>query len=198
MEFGENSSSMEAMETMEQAAENVADGGQSFEGEKTYTQAEVDNIVKGRLARERSKARSFGEDFSAREVNIPKSTSENINVSGENIKSQVERDREWFENTVGGDFIGFIRSDEFREFMEGTNISVRKGMEKFIKTKGADAVKNAYAKKVAKTASTGSVKDSGASSLKEYYTPDEVDNLSAADFKNPEIMKRVRQSMTKW
>lgn len=46
--------------------------------------------------------------------------------------------------------------------------------------------------------STGSVKDNGASKLKEYYSSEEVDRLTEKDLDNPEIRKRVRESMSKW
>lgn len=34
--------------------------------------------------------------------------------------------------------------------------------------------------------------------MKDFYTPEDVDRLTAADYKNPEVMKRVRESMLKW
>ncbi len=120
----------------------------------------------------------------------------------EDITAKVAADRKWFEEDVeGADFNKVIRSEEFNDFMDGTNLNVRKGLEKFIKLKGKDAIKETFAKDEKKNeqpASTGSVKDSGASNLKEYYSPEDVDNLSDKDYDNPEIMKRVRDSMTKW
>ena len=34
--------------------------------------------------------------------------------------------------------------------------------------------------------------------IKDFYTPEDVDRLTAADYKNPTIMQRVRESMLKW
>lgn len=34
--------------------------------------------------------------------------------------------------------------------------------------------------------------------IKDYYTPEDVDRLTAADYKNPKVMERVRESMLKW
>ncbi len=34
--------------------------------------------------------------------------------------------------------------------------------------------------------------------MKDFYTPEDVDRLTAADYNNPEVMKRVRESMLKW
>ena len=146
--------------------------------EKTYTQAEVDNIVKSRLARERNKVKT-------EEVKKP---------TAEEIDEIINSDRKWFEENVGGSFEEFLYNEEFADFMQENPISIRKGMEKFVKLKGADNLK----KTGKKTASTGSVKDSGASDLKDYYSPDDVDKLSDKDLDNPEIMERVRKSMTKW
>ena len=34
--------------------------------------------------------------------------------------------------------------------------------------------------------------------IKDYYTPEDVDRLTVADYKNPKVMERVRESMLKW
>jgi hypothetical protein len=34
--------------------------------------------------------------------------------------------------------------------------------------------------------------------IKDFYTPEDVDRLDAADYKNPMVMERVRESMLKW
>lgn len=46
----------------------------------------------------------------------------------------------------------------------------------------------------------GSVKNTPADTkgIKDYYTPEDVDRLTAADYKNPKVMERVRESMLKW
>lgn len=284
---------IEEMENMTVDTEAKVQEKQPDEAVKTYTQAEVDNIVKGRLARERDKTKTLkaenaelteavkdykilskifeekgnfkgtpkeqitqaAEYYGVSEDDVKKMITDaelddksdkqtmayfnakrfveqsepdeiqeeydRINAIPEDkrnirekelfkqlkprvakdITEKVNADRKWFEENVGGDFNKFLRSEEFNDFMDGTNLSVRKGMEKFIKLKGKDAVKEAFAKdevKKEQPASTGSVKDSGASNLKEYYSPEDVDNLSEKDFDDPVIFERVRQSMTKW
>ena len=151
--------------------------------QKTYTQADVDNIVRNRLARERNKKKA------------PETTVEQ--EEEKSLDQRISEDMEWFEENVGGDFEHFIKSDEFRDFIEGTALNVRQGMEKFVKFKGADYVKGNF-NRGKNYASTGSAKDSGAGDLKEYYTPEDVDRLTERDLANPEVMKRVRTSMTKW
>ena len=46
----------------------------------------------------------------------------------------------------------------------------------------------------------GSVKNTPTDTkgIKDYYTPEDVDRLDAADYKNPKVMERVRESMLKW
>lgn len=44
----------------------------------------------------------------------------------------------------------------------------------------------------------GSMKHKGHPEEKTYYSPEDVDNLSAEDYKNPVIMRRVRESMHRW
>lgn len=284
---------IEKMENMTVDTEAKVQEKQPDEAVKTYTQAEVDNIVKGRLARERDKTKTLkaenaelteavkdykilskifeekgnfkgtpkeqitqaAEYYGVSEEDVKKMIADaelddksdkqtmayfnakrfveqsepdeiqeeydRINAIPEDkrnirekelfkqlkprvakdITEKVNADRKWFEENVGGDFNKFLRSEEFNDFMDGTNLSVRKGMEKFVKLKGTEALKEAFTKEGTKKeqpASTGSVKDSGASNLKEYYSPEDVDNLSEKDFDDPVIFERVRQSMTKW
>ena len=164
---------------MEEVKEAIANAEPEVKEEKTYTQAEVDNIVKNRLARERSKAKPL----------------EKQKYTPEEVSKMLDEDRKWFEENVGGCFEELLFDKDFEDFMRENPMTIRKCMEKFVKLKGADSFK-----KSAKvhTASTGSVKDSGTSNLKEYYSPDDVDRLSDKDLDNPEIVKRIRQSMTKW
>lgn len=50
-----------------------------------------------------------------------------------------------------------------------------------------------------KPVSTGSTKSTVPDNqVKEYYTPDEVDNLSNKDLDNPTIFQKVRESMKRW
>lgn len=44
----------------------------------------------------------------------------------------------------------------------------------------------------------GSLKNGNHREEKTYYSPEDVDKLTPADFKNPTIFQRVRESMTKW
>lgn len=44
----------------------------------------------------------------------------------------------------------------------------------------------------------GSLKNGSHTVEKEFYTPEEVDRLTPADYDNPKIMERVRKSMLKW
>lgn len=179
-EYTEN---VEMNEQLQAEEPTDASGVKNENEEKTYTQADVDNIVRNRLARERNKKKA---------PEIPQEQDDE-----KPIDQRISEDMEWFEKNVGGDFEGFLKSDEFRDFIEGTALNVRQGMEKFVKFKGADYVKSNFNRGTSH-ASTGSAKDSGASDLKEYYTPDDVDRLTERDLANPEIMKRVRTSMTKW
>ncbi len=115
------------------------------------------------------------------------------------LEEVISSDRKWFEeNNEGVSFMDLIQSEDFKDFMDGTNMSVRKGLEKYVKLKGTESLKNSFPDKKAETVSTGSAKDSGASKLKEYYSPEDVDNLSSKDLDDPVIFERVRQSMAKW
>lgn len=117
------------------------------------------------------------------------------------LEKAYKDDKKWFESEIGGSFDELINSKDFKTFYEGTNMPVRIAVEKYVQLKGADNIKEAIDKgdiTGTKPISTGSVKDSGASKLKEYYSPEDVDNLSDKDYDDPEIMKRVRESMTKW
>lgn len=119
-------------------------------------------------------------------------------ISNEKIEEMKKADREYIEkNFEGVKFDDVLMNEEFADFLKGTNMTVRQGMEKFIKLKGKDSFKSGEQTK-STPPSTGSVKDSGTSKLKEYYSPEDVDNLSEKDYDDPEIMKRVRESMTKW
>lgn len=44
----------------------------------------------------------------------------------------------------------------------------------------------------------GSLKNKGRTEEKTYYSPEDVDKLRPEDYKNPVIMKRVRESMLRW
>lgn len=283
---------IEKMENTAVGTEVNVEEKQSDEAVKTYTQAEVDNIVKGRLARERDKTKTLkAENAELAEAvkdykvlskifeekgGFKGTTKEQItqaakyyDVSEEDVKkmnasvevddksdkqtmayfnakrfveqsepdeiqeeydrinaipedkrnirekemfkqlkprvtddlaAKVNADRKWFEENVGGDFNKFLRSEEFNDFMDGTNLSVRKGMEKFVKLKGTGALKETFAKEETKKeqpTSTGSVKDSGGAREKDYYSSAEVDRLTEDDL-DDETLDKVLASMSKW
>lgn len=48
------------------------------------------------------------------------------------------------------------------------------------------------------TEKIGSMKNGSSPEEKTYYTPEEVDRLTAKDLDDPKIMQRVRESMTQW
>lgn len=118
----------------------------------------------------------------------------------ETVNNRISEDRKWLNNEVeGADFDKLIRSEEFSQFIEDTGLDIRTGLKAYVKANKQNVIDNFTAKEgKAGIPSTGSAKDSGASKLKEYYSPEDVDNLSAKDYDDPEIMKRVRQSMMKW
>lgn len=120
---------------------------------------------------------------------------------GDIINPEIEADRKWLkENAEGASLDKLLKSEEFAEFVEGTNMKPSTAMRKFVKTKGIEYVQQNFAEDEGKEipASTGSAKNSGASKLKEYYSPEDVDALTDKDLDDPEIMKRVRESMTQW
>ena len=113
-------------------------------------------------------------------------------------KNNFDTDKAWLENEVeGADFDKLIRSNEFADFINTTGMEVRKGLQAFVKL-NKTTIAEKFVKEKASRVSTGSVKDSGTSKLKEFYSPEDVDNLSEKDYDDPEIRKRVRESMTKW
>ena len=112
----------------------------------------------------------------------------------------IAKDRKWLEKEVGNvELTDILTSKEFKDFISETpNMYPSDALKVFVKFNGKDKMLEMFGKSDTKPVSTGSAKDSGASKIKEYYSPEDVDNLSAKDFDNPEIMKRVRESMTKW
>lgn len=56
----------------------------------------------------------------------------------------------------------------------------------------------AKASETTKVESIGSMKNGSRNEEKTYYSPEDVDKLTPADYKNPTILNRVRESMTKW
>lgn len=116
----------------------------------------------------------------------------------EEQKNNFDTDKAWLENEVeGADFDKLIRSNEFADFINTTGMEVRKGLQAFVKL-NKTTIAEKFAKEATTHPSTGSVKDNGTSKLKEFYSPEDVDNLSSKDLDDPEIFERVRKSMAKW
>jgi hypothetical protein len=116
----------------------------------------------------------------------------------------IEADQRWLNEQVEGVNLNDVVNDEkFNEYLKNYNLEVKTAtdvsaaIKAFVVFNKQYIVDNLSSKRTS-TPSTGSVKDSGVSKLKEHYTPEDVDNLSEKDLDDPEIMKRVRQSMTKW
>lgn len=127
----------------------------------------------------------------------PKVEEHKTEVQNEKVNN-FNTDKSWFESEVeGADFDKFIRSSEFADFINETGLDVRKGLKAYVKF-NKDTIAEKFGKEKTVHHSTGSVKDNGTSKLREFYSPEDVDNLSAKDLDDPEIFKRVRESMTKW
>jgi hypothetical protein len=120
----------------------------------------------------------------------------------EMFEPMIAADKKWLaENAGEADFNKLIGSEEFKDFISGTSMKMSTAIQKFVKAKGADYINSTFkTDEVTKEtpASTGSVKNSGASKLKEYYSPEDVDALTAKDYDDPEIMRRVGESMKHW
>lgn len=82
-----------------------------------------------------------------------------------------------------------IDSKDFKDFAAkfNSNVPITDVYAMYAKT-----TKNANVEKI------GSMKNGDHADVKTYYTPEEVDRLTEKDYDNPEVMKRVRESMKKW
>ena len=82
-----------------------------------------------------------------------------------------------------------VESREFQEFAEqfDTKTPMKKVYELYRKTQ-----EKPPAEKI------GSLHNGNQNEDKKYYTPEEVDRMKPEDLDNPEIMKRVRESMFRW
>lgn len=88
--------------------------------------------------------------------------------------------------------VGILQNKEFKDFSSkfNSNMKVSEIYELWEKVNG-----NIPKKPV----STGSTKSTVPDNqVKEYYTPDEVDKLSKKELANPNVFKRVRESMKRW
>ena len=80
-------------------------------------------------------------------------------------------------------------SEDFQAFASkfNSNVPITEVFEMYAKQ-----TKNANIEKI------GSMKNGNHMEEKAYYTPEEVDRLTEKDYDNPEVMKRVRESMKHW
>lgn len=108
------------------------------------------------------------------------------------LNMQIEQDRKWFKENVGEGFDEVIKSEEFSNFIDGTNMDVSTALKKFAELKG-----NSIGKKSVTPPSTGSVKSYGQENLKEIYTSEELDNLTDEDLKDPKVLERAINSLGK-
>lgn len=85
-----------------------------------------------------------------------------------------------------------LKNEEFKKFAGRFNRNVK--MSEIY-----DLYQKVNSGEPKKPKSTGSTKSSVPdNNIKEYYSPEDVDKLTSADYDNPTIMERVRKSMTRW
>lgn len=85
-----------------------------------------------------------------------------------------------------------LKNEEFKKFAGRFNRNVKM-------TEIYDLYQKVNSGEPKKPKSTGSTKSSVPdNNIKEYYSPEDVDKLTSADYDNPTIMERVRKSMTRW
>jgi hypothetical protein len=115
-------------------------------------------------------------------------------------RDAIANDIKWLQKEVGNvELKDILSSGEFKDFISETpNMYPSDAIKMFVKFNGKDKMLEMFGKGDTRPVSTGSVKDNGSSKLKEYYSSEDVDNLSAKDLDDPVIRERVRQSMTKW
>ncbi len=90
--------------------------------------------------------------------------------------------------------VNILDDQNFKKFREKLNYKtpITEAVEMFNKL-------NTVPEKKEKPYSVGSVKNNvKVNEIKEYYSPEDFDKLTEADLNNPEIMKRVDESRTKW
>lgn len=105
------------------------------------------------------------------------------------FNQNINEANSWFNKEYPDeDFKKLINSDDFIEFAQGNNQSLKEIIKKYQK----------YVGKKPKEITTGSVKDIGTSKVKDFYTKEEADKLSKKDLDNPQVMNAVMKSMTKW
>lgn len=124
----------------------------------------------------------------------------NKNTEDTKVSDAIANDIKWLQKEVGNvELQDILKSEEYKDFIsESPDIHPSYGIKLFTKFKGKDKMLEMFGKGDTHPVSTGSVKDNGASKLKEYYSPEDVNRLTQKDLDNPEIFKRVRESMTKW
>lgn len=104
------------------------------------------------------------------------------------FRNEYAEAEKWYRENHEGEFKDLICDDDFKEFIEGSNVPLKKMVQKYMK----------FAGKTKQPKSPGSAKDTGGTTAKEYYTPAEVDKLTDEQLANPKIWAKVRESMTKW
>lgn len=85
-----------------------------------------------------------------------------------------------------------LKDADFKKFASSFNRNIKM-------TEIYELYQKVNASEPKKPASTGSTKSTVPdNNEKDYYTQEDVDKLTDADYENPTIMARVRKSMTKW
>ncbi|MGN1033016.1 MAG: hypothetical protein ACI4PU_06100, partial [Intestinibacter sp.] len=106
-------------------------------------------------------------------------------------KLAVERQKQESEKELASIGVGkdVIESDDFKDFTSklNPNLPLKDQYELYSKFKPKPKVEQ-----------IGSMKNTKPNKIKDYYTPDEARRLTSKDLDNPEIMKAVERSMTKW
>ena len=113
---------------------------------------------------------------------------EMLNILGKELMDRKETN----ELKSKGQDVSVLNNRDFKEFRNklSTKVSVGEALELFNKLNSS---------KIEKPKNPGSATSSHTESkFKDYYTSEEVDNLSAKDLDNPKIFKAVMNSMKKW
>lgn len=108
---------------------------------------------------------------------------------------QFEDAQKWFETEYPEkDFMDIVGSSEFLDFAAGTRLPVRELVRRYVKM--TDKYIEVDSTSLTPVISPGSVKTSGATVGKDYFSPAEVDKMSKEEIgKNLSIIKK---SMKKW
>ena len=149
---------------------------------EVLARAEADDIINSgfeEVVEEVDRLASIGvERMDARERALFKTLAE--------YRKNAERGQELSKIGVKEDV---YNSEDFKDFASkfNSNVPITEVFEMYAKQ-----TKNANIEKI------GSMKNGNHMEEKTYYTPEEVDRLTDKDYDNPEVMKRVRESMKHW